>query len=252
MRWLVPGVVSARAERQVRRSLSPLVEVVARMIKGNQNAEGKWASAALLDFVHDEGTGSWCAKLGIVLVMIGLFAISLIAIPNIDSVPLLSWFIVLGGITEAVHGFHLRKSGAFFFHLLPAVAGIPLGLLVATHPDAGIVDWMLVFACFFTITGLFRLVSSVRLKFPAWSWAVFDSIVMLVLGCIFWTTSPRLGLWFFDFAVGLSLLLRGLSSIMFGIGVRRRRVPNREHLPDSHAAPIHSRAPRQSYRAEVN
>jgi uncharacterized membrane protein HdeD (DUF308 family) len=222
------------------------------MIEGNQNAKGKSAKAALLVFVHDESTGSWCAKLGIVLVVIGLFAISLMAIPDIDSVPLLSWLIVLGGIAEAVHGFHLRKSGAFFFHLLPAVAGIPLGLLVATHPDAGIVDWMLVFACFFTVTGLFRLISSVRLKFSAWSWAVFDSIVMLVLGCVFWTTSSRLGLRFFDFAVGLSLSLRGLSSIMFGIGVHSRRAPNREHLPASHAAPIHSRPQRESYRAQVN
>jgi len=222
------------------------------MSKGKQSAKGKSANAALLDLAHDESTGSWCARLGFVLVVIGLFAISLIAIPNIDSVPLLSWLIVLGGIAEAVHAFHLRKSGAFLFHLLPAVAGIPLGLLVATHPDAGIREWMLVFACFFTITGLFRLVSSARLKFPAWSWAVFDSIVMLVLGCVFWTTSPRLGLRFFDFAVGLSLSLRGLSSIMFGIGVRRRRVPNREHLPDSHAAPIHSRAPGESYKAQVN
>ena len=222
------------------------------MIKGNQSAKGKSANAALLDLAHDESTGSWCTKLGFVLVVIGLFAISLIAIPDIDSVPLLSWLIVLGGIAEAVHGFHLRKSGAFLFHLLPAVAGIPLGLLVATHPDAGIAEWMLVFACFFTIMGLFRLLSSLRLKFPAWSWAVFDSIVMLMLGCVFWTTSPRLGLRFFDFAVGLSLSLRGLSSIMYGIGVHRRRGPNREHLPHSHAAPIHSRAPGESYRAQVN
>ena len=222
------------------------------MIRGNQSAKGKSANAALLDLAHDESTGSWCAKLGFVLVVIGLFAISLIAIPNIDSVPFLSWLIVLGGVAEAAHAFHLRKSGAFFFHLLPAVAGIPLGLLVATHPDAGIAEWMLVFACFFTITGLFRLLSSLRLKFPAWSSAVFDSIVILILGCVFWTTSPRLGLRFFDFAVGLSLSLRGLSSIMFGIGVRQRRGPNREHLPDSHTAPIHSRAPGESYRAQVN
>ncbi len=221
------------------------------MIEGNQNSRGKSAKAALLALV-DESSGSWSAKLGIVLVAIGLFAISMMAIRDIDSVPLLSWLIVLGGIAEAVHGFHLRKSGAFLLHLFPAVAGIPLGLLVATHPDASIADWMLVFACFFTITGLFRLISSVRLKFPAWSWAVFDSIVMLVLGCVFWTTSPRIGLRFFDFAVGLSLSLRGLSSIMFGIGVRRRREPNREQLPESHAAPIHSRRQRESYRAQVN
>ncbi len=75
---------------------------------------------------------------------------------------------------------------------------------------------------------------------------------MLMLGCVFWTTSPRVGLRFFDFAVGLSLSLRGLSSIMFGMRLRRRRGPNREHLPEYHAAPIHNRAPGEPYRAQVN
>jgi uncharacterized membrane protein HdeD (DUF308 family) len=183
--------------------------------------------------------------------VIGSFAIALTAVHNVDSVPLLCWLVVLGGVAEAVHGFHLRKSGAFLFHLLPAVAGIPLGLLVATHPDAGMVAWMLLFACFFTITGLFRLGASVRLKFPAWPWAAFDSIVTLVLGCVFWTTSPRLGPRFFDFAVGVSLLLRGLSSIMFGMGVRRRLVPNREQLRKSYRAPMPNGASGESYRAQV-
>lgn len=177
---------------------------------------------------------SWCAKLGVVLIVFGILALSLLAFSNMDPVPWLSWLIVLSGMAESIHAFHLRKSGAFFFHLVPGIAGVPLGLLVASHPDVDLVTWMLVFACFFTVIGLFRLLSAARLRFPAWPWAVFDSIAMLGLGCAFWTTSPRLGLWFFDVAVGASLILRGWSSVMFGFGVRHWQASGRMHLSRSH------------------
>jgi uncharacterized membrane protein HdeD (DUF308 family) len=173
------------------------------------------------------------------------------ALRNIDSVPLLSWLIVLGGLAEAIHAFHLRNSGEFFLHLVPGVAGIPLGLLVATHPAVDIVTWMLVFACFFTVVGLFRLFSALRLRFPGWTWAVFDSCVMLIFGCIFWTTSPRLGLWFFDIAVGISLVLRGWSSIVFGFHLRRTRAPQ-THSTTSPAAQTRTHTAVQAFKVKAN
>jgi uncharacterized membrane protein HdeD (DUF308 family) len=180
---------------------------------------------------------NWCATLGVVLIVIGVLAISMLAFSNIDSVPLLSWLILLSGIAEAVHAFHLRKSGPFFFHLVPGIAGIPLGLLVATHAAVDIVTWMLVFACFFTVIGLFRLLSALHLKFPGWTWAVFDSSVMLAFGALFWTASPRLGLWFFDLAVGVSLMARGWSSVMLGVGLRSLRTPDQTRPPTTGSAP---------------
>jgi uncharacterized membrane protein HdeD (DUF308 family) len=93
-------------------------------------------------------------------------------------------------------------------------------LLIATHPDAGLVAWEFVFASFFTVVGLFRWISAVRLKFPNWSWAAFDGIATLVLSTLFWTTWTWLGWWFFGVAVGVSLVLRGWSSIMLALGSR--------------------------------
>jgi uncharacterized membrane protein HdeD (DUF308 family) len=161
-----------------------------------------------------------CVTLGIALISLGILAIVLIRFANLDTVPLLTWLIVVGGVAEAVHAFHLRKSGDFFFHLVPGITGIPLALLMITHPDAGAAAWMLVFASVFTVVGLFRLISAVRLKFPSWQWSVLDAVVTLVLACMFWTISKWLGPWFFDLAVGTSLILRGWSSITFGLALR--------------------------------
>jgi uncharacterized membrane protein HdeD (DUF308 family) len=135
---------------------------------------------------------------------------------------LVGWLIVVSGLAEAVHGFHLRRSAGFFLHLVPALAGVPLGLLITAHPSTGTVAWMMLFASFFTIVGLFRIIAALRLKFPNWGWTVFEGIVSLIFGTLLWAAWPWLGLWIFGLAVGVSLILRGWSSIMLGLGLRHR------------------------------
>lgn len=161
---------------------------------------------------------SWCANVGIALIIFGVLAISVIPFPDINSVILIGWLMVVSGLVEAVHAFYLRKSDAFLFHLVPAIAGLPIGVLIVTHPSAGAVAWMLVFASSFTVIGLFRAISAVHLRFHSWTWAALDGVITLLLAAIFWTASVMFVPWFFCLAVGVSLIFRGLSSIMFGMG----------------------------------
>jgi len=121
---------------------------------------------------------------------------------------------------EAIHGFRVRRWGGVFLHLIAGILGVLIGLLIVTHPVAGALAWTLLFASFFTIIGLFRLVAAMRLKFPNWGWAVFDGIVTLLLGILLWAEWPWSGFWFLGLAVGVSLTLRGWSYVMFAIAVR--------------------------------
>lgn len=164
--------------------------------------------------------GSWCTRVGIALIIWGLLAASLIGARNVNSVGLVGLLTVVAGLTEAVHAFYLRKSAAFLFHLVPALAGVPVGLLMVTHQGAGAVPWMLVFASSFTMIGLFRLIAAFRFEFPGWEWTAADGFVTVLLGAMFWTLWLWLVPWFFGLAVGVSLILRGWSSIMFGHGLR--------------------------------
>jgi uncharacterized membrane protein HdeD (DUF308 family) len=169
---------------------------------------------------------AWCVNLGIALVVLGGLAIWVIGLSGVNVVILIGWLMVVSGLAEGIHAFHLRKSSAFLFHLVPAIAGLPIGLLIVTHPSAGGVAWMLVFASSFTVIGLFRVISAFRLKFPNWTWAAVDGTVTLLLATMFWTTLAWLVPWFFPLAVGVSLILRGWSSIMFGLGMHSS---HREH-----------------------
>ena len=95
-----------------------------------------------------------------------------------------------------------------------------IGLLVVTHPAAGALAWTLLFASFFTVVGLFRVMAAIRLKFPHWGWAAFDGSVTLLLGILLWAEWPWSGVWFLGLAVGISLLLRGWSNVMLAVAVR--------------------------------
>jgi len=72
--------------------------------------------------------------------------------------------------------------GGVLLHVLGAVLGILVGLIVVTHPVAGALAWTLLFAAYFTVIGIFRTIAAIQLKYQSWGWAVFDGIVTLVLG----------------------------------------------------------------------
>jgi uncharacterized membrane protein HdeD (DUF308 family) len=211
----------------IRVSRSGQVKKLAINHNGSDPRRQKETEGASFDSAELLHSGRWCAKLGVALIIFGTLAISTAFMKGINSVVLIGWLMLVSALTEAVHAFYLWKSGAFFFHLVPAIAGVPIGLLMLTHTSAGAVAWMLVFASSFTVIGLFRVIAAFRYRFPGWTWAAIDAIATLLLTALFWTTSPLLTPWYFGLAVGTSLILRGLSSIMFGRGLRALRT--RDH-----------------------
>jgi len=170
------------------------------------------------------------AQLGTALLILGFLALltSTMKIPKEEVV--FGWLVVLSGIVESVHAFRLRREDGFLLHIVPGIAGLPVGLLIVTHPDAGEMVWTLLFASFLTVIGLFRIVSAMRSKFPNWAWAEFDGIVTFLLGMVLWAGRSWLVPQFLGLALGFSLVLRGWSSLMLGMGLRNMRVNSSSRL----------------------
>lgn len=176
--------------------------------------------ALLADFERLHHRWGWFLALGILLLVLGIVALAYTLLATIASVLLLGWLMFFSGVVEAVHAFHTRGWGGALLHVAGGALGVLIGLLVVTHPVAGALAFTLLFACFFTVIGLFRLVAAIWLRYRSWGWAFFDGIVTLVLGLLLWAGMPWSGLWFLGFALGIALILRGWSSIMFSFAVR--------------------------------
>ncbi len=162
----------------------------------------------------------WLLALGIVLILLGIWALALLPITTVAAVLILGWVMVISGVVEAIHAFRVRGWGGVFLHLVGGVLGIVVGLLIVTNPLAGALVWTLLFASLFVVVGAFHTISAIRLKFPNWGWAVFDGLVTLALGVLLWVHWPTSALWFLGLAVGVSLILRGWSYVMFAVAIR--------------------------------
>jgi len=162
----------------------------------------------------------WYLALGIALVILGIIALFLTPAATLATVLVLGWLLVISGVIECIHAFQMRRWGGVFLHLVCGVLGVVVGLLVVMHPVAGALAWTLLFASFFIVIGIFRIVAAVKLKFPLWGWAVFDGAVTTLLGLVLWLSWPWSGLWFLGVALGVSLILRGSSNIMLSVAAR--------------------------------
>jgi uncharacterized membrane protein HdeD (DUF308 family) len=183
------------------------------------------ATPLVLDFEALRHKWGWFLALGIALIVLGIIALSVMPAATVATVIVLGWLMVFSGVVEAVHGFQVRGWGGMFLHVVAGILGVLIGLLIATHPVAGALAWTLLFASFFTVIGIFRMIAAIRLKFPNWGWAVFDGTITLLLGILLWAEWPWSGFWFLGLSIGISLLLRGWSYVMLALAIRGLAAP---------------------------
>jgi len=167
----------------------------------------------------------WFLVLGILLVILGMVAFIVVPVATLATVLILGWVLVISGVIEFIHAFRVRGWGGVVLHLIAGILGVLVGLLIVTHPVAGALVWTLLFASFFTVIGLFRLITAARIKYPNWGWAVFDGIVTFLLGILLWIEWPWSGYWFLGIALGISLTLRGWTYVMFAFAIRGLLAP---------------------------
>lgn len=111
------------------------------------------------DFPNDKW--GWFLVLGILLIVLGAVALVFTPAATLASVLILGWLMFLSGIVEGIDAFHARRWSGVLLHVAGAVLGILVGLLVVTEPLAGALAFTLLFACFFTVIGLFRIIAAI-------------------------------------------------------------------------------------------
>jgi uncharacterized membrane protein HdeD (DUF308 family) len=160
------------------------------------------------------------AVLGVVLILVGCAALAAAALTTLLTVLLLGWFLVIGGVVQAVHAFWSRPWGGVLAHLVGGVLSLVVGLLVVTRPTVAEQALTLLIAVVLVVGGLFRLNLALLWRFPAWGWVVYDGVLGLVLGCVIWVSWPECALWVIGLLVGIDLLFKGWSCLMFALAAR--------------------------------
>jgi uncharacterized membrane protein HdeD (DUF308 family) len=181
------------------------------------NYTGPFSPGDFQGFAELRKNWGWFLALGILLVILGLFAISSSVFVTLLSVIFLGSLILIGGVAQLIYSFYAVKWSGFFLSLLAGILYTVTGFLMVRHPTIGALTLTLLLASFYTVSGVFRIIGSLTMRFQHWGWLLFSGIVSLILGILIFSEWPISGLWIIGLFVGIDMLFIGWSWIIIAL-----------------------------------
>jgi uncharacterized membrane protein HdeD (DUF308 family) len=184
------------------------------------SASNRWWPVFGEDWREYRRNWGWLLASGIFSIILGLIALVDSLWATIASILVFGWLLLIAGIVEAVQTFRHRRSGHVFFHALNAALSFVVGLMMLRHPLAGALVMTLLLGAYFTVIGIFHMVTALSLRFPHWGWNVMSGIITLILGILVWQQWPGSGLWIIGLFTGIHLIVSGWAEVMLASAVR--------------------------------
>jgi uncharacterized membrane protein HdeD (DUF308 family) len=164
----------------------------------------------------------WYILAGVLFIVLGLFAIIEPATAAVGISFLLGWLLIFGGVAHVIATFKGGGAKRILFQLLSAIAFLLGGLYILTHPSLAIGTLTALLAIVIFAEGVFDIITYFRLKreHPS-GWILLNGIVALILGGLISAQWPSSSAWAIGTLVGVTLLMTGISRLMFGLAGRR-------------------------------
>jgi len=160
--------------------------------------------------------------LGIVMMILGLFAMSAAPFLTLFSVMLVGVLLLAGGVSQIVHSFLAKKWSGFFLSLLVGILYSVVGLISIAKPHISAAGITLLMGSLLLIGGLFRAINALVLRFRQWGWALFHGTVTLLLGLLILSEWPYSGLWIIGLFIGIDLFLTGWFCTTLSLAARKK------------------------------
>jgi uncharacterized membrane protein HdeD (DUF308 family) len=163
----------------------------------------------------------WFLAFGIALSLLGIAAIVRSVAATVVTMLFFGWLLIIAAGVEVAQAFMVGAWAGFFLHLLAAVLFGVIGILIIRSPVLGAEVATLLMGAFFLIGGSFKLISSIMISLPSWSWQVaLDGAITFVLGVLVLARWPASGLWVIGLFVGIDLILYGGIWIALALSLR--------------------------------
>jgi uncharacterized membrane protein HdeD (DUF308 family) len=159
---------------------------------------------------------------GVLLVILGVFAIGSPFIASVAVEVAVAWLIVFAGIVHIFLAFHAHGAGSVIWRLLVGLAYVAFGGYLIFRPLLGVASLTLVLAVLFLIEGVLDLVMYFKMRpLQGSGWVLVDGIITLVLGGLIYAQWPLSSVWAIGVLVGASMLVSGLTRIAMSLAIRR-------------------------------
>src|SRR5579871_3376124 len=168
------------------------------------------------DAAEAQKNWGWYVALGILFILVGLYAIWAEGAATLASVFALGIVLVIAGVGQLVAAFMARGAGHVILLLLVGVLDVIVGLMLLEHPVAGALVVTLLLAALLVFGGVFRFIAALMTQFPNYGWVAASGVLSVILGLLLWAQWPFSAVWFIGFVVGLNFIFAGISWTWLG------------------------------------
>jgi len=170
------------------------------------------------EMIHNWG---WFLAFGIVLLLLGIAAVSRSFGATVASMMFFGWLLVFASVAEFVTAFMVGKWAGFFLHLLAAIFFGITGVLMLARPVISAEAVTLMMSIFFLVAGLYQLVASMWTHFPGWGWHAANGAIATIMGALIMAQWPVSGLWVIGLFVGIDLIVYGSAWIAMALNLHK-------------------------------
>ena len=163
----------------------------------------------------------WFLLLGACLIILGSIAVGSTFYVGLATVVLFGVLLLTGGVAQVISAFWAGRWSGFLLHLLIGVFYVVVGMLIIDAPAEALATLTLLIAAFLMVSGIFRIASSLNLRFNNWGWVLMNGIVTLMLGILIyrqWPASATIAIGLF---VGIEMIFNGITWVALGMGLKQ-------------------------------
>src|ERR1700722_18008112 len=157
---------------------------------------------------------------GIVLLVLGLFAIVIPVVATIAVEIFIGWVLLVSGVVGLISTSRMRGAPGFGWSLLSAVLAVAAGVILLAWPLSGVLSLTLILTAFLTIEGVasIMLALSHRNGFSArWALLLVSGLIDLLLAAMIFLNLPSTAAWAIGLLVGINMVFGGSTLISMAL-----------------------------------
>jgi uncharacterized membrane protein HdeD (DUF308 family) len=171
----------------------------------------------MIERIH--GNTTWAIVLAILLIIVGILAMSTPVVAGVSVALMVGWLLVFGGVLQIVFALTARAG---FLAVIIGILTVAAGGYMVYNPAVAIASLVMFLALYLLISGITEVFVAFAAR-PArgWGWLLFNAVISIALGGLMFTQFPVTGALAIGILLGFKLLFTGFMTLMIAMTVRK-------------------------------
>lgn len=166
----------------------------------------------------------WFVGLGIVLLVLGVFALGHVFAATLASVIFIGMLMAVAGVGQLMHAWRIKQTQGFIFWSISGLFYLAAGLFAVLQPVQGATVLTLLFGAMLIAVGALRTWLWFNNRGQrGWGWLGVSGVLTLLVGVLIASGWPGNSVWILGLLLAIDLLFQGWSALFLGLALRQAR-----------------------------